>query len=412
MRTAGLYYDPSVHDWGSKVVQGGLAGLAAASGVQKYEAEKMKLDEAKKMQAVKDEIRKAHEEYMKEVKPAAEVVSGAEAGFEPTQAGAALAAEQGVAAEGQGLAGMLAQQQAAKAMEEQKAKPLIAKAQFMTKAKEIFEKHGMVDQAMALGNNYMKHVKEIGDVLGPKAALKELKTGMLKDQFEGVTENDISNKNGTWKVEAIGPNKDGIVTMSPDGKLEIVREPTPKEDKDMGGVTGLRHFKEDTKSGTFDVTEEYDKTTKTWKEKSRSRIKDTTATGSQKDEKWTAGKVRQEYNNLNSWLKESENDILKQVEESGQTAENMAPEYKVRLEKIRNIRQNIMKYRSDDEWNVTESKEAGKYPRNLKLITDYLSGFGPGEKPQEKDITKMTPTPKGSTSGEVKKTRKSLDEIF
>ena len=403
MRNPGLFYDPSVHDYGSKAVAGGLAGLAMVQRGQDIQANKMKMDEAKKMQAVKDEIAAAYKSVEGDLK-------APEGGMDPTQQGMIAMDQRGaiqaegvptgqetpaiaerVAAEGQkpqGLAGLLAEKQAAQATEERKSKPLIAKAQFMTKAKEIFEKHGMVDQAMAIENNYIKHVGMIGHYVSKKAAFKELKQGMFKDSFQDMTEADIEDKGDHFMIEKVGPNNDGIVKFNKkEGTIEIIKEPTAKEETEKSEAWGYGQRKilsgpDKGKIVGVPVAPTHE------------------GGGAAKDEKWTAGKVRQEYNNLNSYLKESENDIIKQTEEAGET-----PETKARLEKIRNIRQNIMKYRSDDEWSVTESKEAGKYPRNLKNITDYLSGFGGGAAPK-KDITEMKP----STGG--KKERKALADIL
>ncbi|MCE5280667.1 MAG: hypothetical protein LLG93_01060, partial [Deltaproteobacteria bacterium] len=128
--------------------------------------------------------------------------------------------------------------------------------------------------------------------------------------------------------------------------------------------------------------------------------------GSKADAKkeWTKGDVRQEYNNLNGYLNKVESDLAKQIETEGESAD-----LSEQLAKVRNIRKGLMKYRSDDEWSVSDenSSERGKYPRNLQKIADYLAGFGEQEKP--KDITQMKPTAKGSATGKV---RKPLDDIL
>lgn len=387
-----IFYDPRVHDYGSAIGEGFSRGLAGAAQMQQMAVTQKKLDMQQRIEAANAENAKALEEMQAQLKgmPTIEAISG-DANAEVRGATSPAVAERfatGGAEEATGLARTAALKDVEgnkKQREELISKKTALIAGYDKTRYQNYIKHGLPELAEAIQERSVAMAAALGKNVGKKAGLNFLKAGPMGDMVAGVTEDDIEETKDHFEIKEWGPNRDGIVRANKKtGEVEVIREPTPKEEKEDKPPT-TRDFQE----GRSKVTKQWNPETKTWDELSRGPM-DKPESGSKSEAKkeWTKGDVRQEYNNLNTYLNKAEADIANRLEEEGEDTG-----LKAQLEKIRKIRTGLMKYRSDDMWSVSDPKssERGKYPRNLQKIEDYLAGFGDqGE--QKKDITQEKPT--------------------
>lgn len=386
---AGIYYNPEVWNWGGKLAEGGLAGMAFAKGMQDVQSNKRKMDMEKRIDAANAEIGDLYKEAQGKLQgmPKIEAIpENANEGITSMAKSPALA-EQSVAGgteEGTGLAraAQLKDVEGNKAKREQAVQ---AKTEIMAdlsrKRHDIYLKHNLPELADKIRTQHVAEAAALGKNVSEKVAFNYLKKGPLADMMEGVTEKDFSKDGDKWHITFKDGNTYSYNEKTGETKIEEGTHAKEKEDK----PPTTRDFQE----GRSKVTKQWNPETKTWDELSRGPM-DKPESGSKSEAKkeWTKGDVRQEYNNLNTYLNKAEADIAKRLEEEGEDTG-----LKAQLEKIRKIRTGLMKYRSDDMWSVSDPKssERGKYPRNLQKIEDYLAGFGDqGE--QKKDITQEKPT--------------------
>ena len=382
----GIYYNPDVWDWGGKLAQGGLAGMAMVKGAQEIQSNKRKMDMEKRIDAANTEIADLYKEAqgkMQGVPKIEAIPENANEGIISAAKSPALAEQsvQGGTEEATGLA----QAAQLKDVEGNKAKREAAiqqrtdiAAELAKKRHDIYIKHQLPELADRLKTQHIAEAAALSKNVSKKAGLSFLQKGPLADYFEGVTEDDIQLKDRMVKIEHLGPNKDGAGMFDLKTKqFEWVSQPSAKEEKEETEKStewgyGQRKILSGPDKGKIVKVPTAPREGRGAKDEAK--------------KEWSKGDVRQEYNNLNTYLNKVETDLSKRIENEGES-EGIT----VQLEKVRNIRQGLMKYRSDDEWSVSDanSSERGKYPRNLQKISDYLAGFGVEQK---KDITKEKPT--------------------
>lgn len=380
---AGIFYNPDVWDWGGKAIQGGLAGMAMVKNAQDIQSGKRKMDMEKRIDAANAEIADLYKETQGKLQgmPKIEALpDNANEGITSMAKSPALA-EQSVAGGTEEQAGLAraAQIKDVEGNKQRREQSVQAKTEIMAdlsrKRHDIYLKHNLPELADKIRTQHVAEAAALGKNVSEKVAFSYLKKGPLADMMEGVTEKDFSKDGDKWHITF----KDGNTYSYNEktGETRIEEGTHEKTEKDtMGGSTGLRHFKK----GGFDITEEYDKETKTWKEKGRTPINAGGAGGAGgKDEKWTIPKIRQEWDKAESLIgkriKEIQSELSLIGDEQGPDQKAASP-LNTELDSLRKVQRNIPAYRDNDADAVKRGHDPINYGKVARYIANPEVGAG------------------------------------
>lgn len=374
MRQPGVFYDPSVHDWGSKVVQGGLAGMAMARNAQEYEAGNMKMDKAKKEEQAEAKVGEIYKELQEKLKAAPAI----DEAFENKAAGMAPAstalAEQAADPESKvmesgGLAGAAAEQE----NEKLKGKRIEAikfstdlMAEATNKRHQVYMEAGLSDKADALTQRHIAEAAALGKNVGKGAALSFLQKGPLAKMFIGNTEDDIEILKDRIKVDKVGKNNDGFVEYDyKTRELRVLKEPTVDEKKPEKATAY-----DDYRKGKLAAGWSEDKVAEGWAALQHPRAAGGGASG--KEEKWTIPKIRAEWDKAESLIgkriKEIQSELSVIGEERGPDQKAADP-LNTELDSLRKVQRNIPAYRDND----ADAVKNGHGPINYGKVARYIA---------------------------------------